>query len=87
MTKEKKIPMRKCLATGEQLPKMEMFRIVRTPNGEVIIDDAGKANGRGAYVSKSKDAILLAKKKKCLDRELEVKVPDSIYEDLLARLA
>ena len=34
----KKIPMRRCVATGESLPKKELLRIVRTPSGEVVID-------------------------------------------------
>lgn len=29
--KVKKVPLRKCVVTNEQYPKMEMFRIVRTP--------------------------------------------------------
>lgn len=81
--KPKKIPIRKCVATNEQLPKGEMFRIVRTEDSTVIIDPTGKARGRGAYLSKNKEAIELAKKKKILDRHLEVKVPDEIYEQLL----
>lgn len=74
--------MRKCVATNTQHPKGEMFRVVRTEEN-VIIDPTGKAKGRGAYLSKDKDAILLAKKKKILDRHLEVKVPDEIYDELI----
>ena len=80
--KPRKIPMRKCVATNTQYPKGEMFRIVRTEEN-VIIDPTGKAKGRGAYLSKDKDAILLAKKKRILDRHLEVKVPDEIYDELI----
>ncbi len=79
----KKIPMRQCLALNESFPKNELFRIVRTPEGEVQIDLKGKVNGRGAYISKSKKAIELAKKKKILEKKLEVIVPDEIYEQLL----
>ena len=42
----KKIPMRRCVATGEQLPKKELLRIVRTPGGNLEVDTTGKANGR-----------------------------------------
>lgn len=84
--KQRKVPMRKCVATNEQLPKGEMFRVVRSEDMNVIIDLTGKAKGRGAYISKSVDAINLARKKKVLDRHLEVKVPDSIYEELLEKL-
>ena len=44
----KNIPTRKCLATNEVFPKKDLFRVVRTPSGEVILDMTGKANGRGA---------------------------------------
>lgn len=82
MNKPKKIPMRKCLVTNERFPKNDLFRVVRTPEGQIIIDLKGKANGRGAYLSKSLDAINLAEKKKVLDRELETSVDKSIYDEL-----
>lgn len=82
----KKVPMRLCVALNEPFPKNEMFRIVRTPEGNVIIDLKGKQNGHGAYLSKSEKAILLAKSKKILDRKLEVKVNDEIYDELLKLL-
>jgi predicted RNA-binding protein YlxR (DUF448 family) len=63
-----------------------MFRIVRTEDMTVIIDPTGKARGRGAYLSKNKQAIMLARKKKLLDHHLEVSVPDQIYVDLLEKL-
>ena len=50
--KVKKIPLRTCVITKEKLPKAELVRVVRTPEGEVIIDTTGKANGRGAYLKK-----------------------------------
>ena len=50
--KIKKIPMRSCVVTREKLPKQELVRVVRTPEGEVIVDLTGKANGRGAYLKK-----------------------------------
>jgi len=86
VAKQKKIPIRKCLATNNSFPKKDMFRIIRTPEGEVIIDDSGKKNGRGAYLSKTKEAIIIAKDKKVLDRHLEVKIPDTLYEELLKKL-
>lgn len=79
----KKIPTRKCLATGELFPKEQLFRVVRTPSGEVELDMTSKANGRGAYISKSEEAILKAKKSKCLDRSLEVEVPQAIYDRMM----
>ena len=84
--KEKKIPLRKCVITGEQHPKNEMFRVVRTPEGDVVIDLTGKVRGHGAYVSKDKKVIEMARKKKTLNRALEVEVPDRIYDELIEKL-
>lgn len=79
---KKKIPLRSCIVTREKLPKGELIRIVRTPDGNVIIDLTGKANGRGAYLKKEKDVIEKAKKSKILNRVLEVEVKDEIFEQL-----
>ena len=81
--KEKKQILRTCVVSKEVCEKKDLIRIVRTPEGNVIIDPKGKANGRGAYLKKSKDVVLLAKKSKALDKKLEVSVPDSIYDELL----
>ncbi len=78
----KKTPMRRCVATGESCPKNELLRIVRTPEGTVKIDVTGKLNGHGTYLKKSLEAFALAKKKKALDKALEVSVPDSLYDEL-----
>lgn len=80
--KMKKIPMRSCVVTKEKLPKQELVRVVRTPEGNVIIDLKGKANGRGAYLKKDIEVIEKAKKSKILDRTLEVSVSEEIYEEL-----
>jgi uncharacterized protein len=83
MATQKKIPLRKCVATGEMRPKKEMIRVVRSKEGEVSIDTTGKKSGRGAYLSKDKEAILLAKKKNILANNLETKVNEEIYDELL----
>lgn len=74
--------MRSCIITKEKLPKKELIRVVRTPEGEIVIDEIGKANGRGAYLKKDIEVIKKAKNNKVLNRVLEVEVPDSIYEKL-----
>lgn len=78
----KKIPMRSCVVTREKLPKKELIRVVRTPEGTVIVDKTGKANGRGAYLKLDLDVINKASKTKILDKVLEVEVPETIYEEL-----
>ncbi|KAB7668678.1 RNase P modulator RnpM [Bacillus sp. B1-b2] len=83
MNNRRKVPMRKCVATGEMKPKKELVRIVRSKEGIVSIDITGKKSGRGAYLSMDKEAVLLAKKKNILSNQLEVKVEDTIYDELL----
>ncbi len=80
--KMRKIPMRSCVVTKEKLPKQELVRVVRTPEGNVIVDTSGKANGRGAYVKKDKEVINKARKSKVLERVLEVSISDEVYEEL-----
>ena len=80
--KQKKIPMRTCVVTKEKFPKKELIRVVRTPEGNIIIDETGKANGRGAYLKKDIATFEKAQKSKILNRQLEVDIPDSIYDDL-----
>ena len=74
--------MRTCVVTREKLPKQELIRVVRTPDGTVIIDSSGKANGRGAYVKKDINAIAKARKSKILERTLEISINDEIYNEL-----
>jgi len=87
MPKKKKIPLRKCVVTGEMFPKKELLRIVRTKEGEVFFDPTGKKSGRGAYVSKSEDVIQKARQKKTLEHHLQVKIPDAVYDELLEYIA
>lgn len=78
----KKIPMRRCVATHEQLPKKELLRIVRTPEGNLEVDVTGRANGRGAYLKKDIAAVDVAMKNKALEKSLEVKIPDEFYDTI-----
>ncbi|HAJ14915.1 RNase P modulator RnpM [Sharpea azabuensis] len=78
----KKVPLRRCVVTNERLPKKELIRIVKNKEGEVFVDPTGKANGRGAYIKKSNEAIDLAIKKKVLNRVLETEIPEELYEEL-----
>lgn len=79
-------PLRKCVVSGEMKPKQEMIRIVRTKEGEVFIDETGKANGRGAYVSLDPEIVKEAKERNALANALRIKIPDEFYENLLERV-
>lgn len=82
MSVVKKIPLRKCVATQEQLPKKELVRIVKNNENQVFVDLTGKKNGRGAYLKRSKEALEIAIKKNALGRALEIEIPQEIYEEL-----
>lgn len=82
--KIKKIPMRTCLVTREKLPKKELIRVVRTPDGQIVLDETGKVNGRGAYLKKDILVFEKAKKSNILARQLEVVIPDSVYDELMS---
>lgn len=84
MQKQKKIPMRSCVVTKEKLPKSDLIRVVRTPSLEVIIDnEKGKSNGRGAYLKRDVNVIDKARKNKILERHLDVKINDELYDELI----
>ncbi len=78
----KKIPLRKCVVTQEQLPKKDLLRVVRTPEMNVVVDLKGKMNGRGAYLKKDVSVVELSKKKGSLEKALEVKIDDEVYESI-----
>ena len=78
----KKVPLRKCVATNERLPKGELVRIVKNNEGKVSVDLTGKANGRGAYLKKSNEAIDVAIKKNSLGRALECTIDQEVYDEL-----
>ena len=83
----KKVPMRKCLATQELCPKKDLIRVVKNNLGEVFVDLTSRANGRGAYLKKDKDAIDKAVKSNCLGRALECKIPEEVYQELYELLS
>ena len=76
--------MRKDIVTGEMVPKKELVRIVRTPEGDVILDPSNRANGRCAYISLSVEVAETAKKKRIFDKVFETKLEEQFYDDLIA---
>lgn len=86
MTTVKKVPLRRCAGCNEQKSKKEFVRVVRTPEGNIILDETGKANGRGVYLCPSKACLQKARKAKRLERNLNVPIPDEIYDLLEEKL-
>ncbi|MDU4697194.1 MULTISPECIES: RNase P modulator RnpM [Paenibacillus] len=80
--KQRKVPLRKCVACQEMMPKKTLIRIVRSPEGEVSIDLTGKKSGRGAYLCGKTACFKLAHKSRALDRALKAPVGSEVYEQL-----
>ena len=80
--KVRKVPLRTCVVTKETLPKQELLRIVRTKEGNVKVDETGKLNGRGAYIKKDIEILEKAKKTNILEKKLECKIEDNVYEEI-----
>ena len=80
--KMRKIPLRTCVVTKEKYEKKDLIRVVKNNEGKVFVDESGKANGRGAYLKKDIDVLNKARQSKILERQLEISIPDEIYEEL-----
>lgn len=78
----KKIPMRMCVACREMCPKKELNRVVRTPEGEVVLDSTGRKNGRGAYLCKKQECLKKAVKTRALERALGAPLSEETAESL-----
>lgn len=74
--------MRKCVGCQEMKGKKEMIRVIRTEEGEFLLDATGKKNGRGAYVCKARACLEKAVKNKGLERSFKQSIPIEVYEKL-----
>ena len=84
--KEKKIPVRQCIGCNEHRPKVELLRVVRSPEGEISLDFTGKKSGRGAYICRDVKCLRRARKSLRIDRTLDVSVPSDVYDAMEAEL-
>ena len=82
----KKIPMRQCVGCGEMKNKREMMRVLKTPEGPIVLDATGRKNGRGAYLCKSVSCLEKAIKSRALARALDCQIPDEVYDTLRQQL-
>lgn len=78
----KKQPQRTCLGCGQQRDKKAMIRIVRSPEGQYMMDESGRKNGRGAYVCRDISCLQTAIRKKALSRSFREQIPEAVYEQL-----
>lgn len=77
-----KQPMRQCIGCKEMKSKRELLRIIRTPEGELLLDLTGKKNGRGAYLCRDNQCFVKAKKSKALERSFQMSISQEVYESL-----
>ena len=82
--KKNSIPLRRCMVTGEQLPKSSLIRIVKTPDQQLQIDltSSGKLNGRGAYLKRDPSLLQLLKKGRFIQKHLHIEPNDLFYQEL-----
>lgn len=83
----KKLPMRQCVGCGEMKDKREMIRVIKTAENEIILDNTGKKNGRGAYLCADSGCLEQARKSKGLERSLKMAIPQEIYEQLAKEMS
>ena len=77
-----KVPMRQCTGCREMKNKKEMMRVLKTGEGEILLDTTGRKNGRGEYLCYSLECLEKARKNKGLERSLKTEIPQEVYERL-----
>ncbi len=80
MMKHKKVPIRMCCGCGQNLPKRELIRIVKSPEGEISLDKTGKKSGRGAYICPKVECLNVAQKSRKIERVFSCRIPEEVYE-------
>lgn len=78
----KKIPLRKCVGCGEMKSKKDFMRVLKTAEGEILLDATGRKNGRGAYLCISRECLEKARKNKGLERSFKMNIPNEVYDNL-----
>ena len=78
----KKLPQRPCMGCNSKKDKKDLIRVVKNKEEIISIDKTGKANGRGAYICNNIECLEKAIKSKRLERVLETKISEEIYENL-----
>ena len=78
----RKFPIRRCAGCGEHFPKNELIRVLRTPEGEITLDESGKKSGRGVYLCKNPNCLKKARKANRLAAALACEIPAEVYDRL-----
>ena len=86
MPKVRKTPQRQCVGCREMKDKKSLIRAVRSPEGEVSLDNVGRKPGRGAYLCPSVECLRKARKSRAQQRALDCAVPPEIYDAMERQL-
>ena len=86
MQKPRKIPQRMCVGCREKRDKKDLLRVVRTPEGQLVLDATGKRSGRGAYVCHDVECLKKARKSRALERAFSTAIPPEVYDAMEAEL-
>ena len=86
MQKVKKIPQRQCVGCRTMKDKRALIRVVRTPEGQIVLDGTGKKSGRGAYVCPDPECLKKARKSRALERAFAVPIGEEVYDALEAQM-
>ena len=82
----RKQPLRQCIGCGQMKEKKELYRIIKTPQNEIVLDVTGKQNGRGAYICPDSKCLQKVISTKGLDRAFKMSIPAEVYENLAKEL-
>lgn len=82
MSVKKKVPVRQCVGCQEMKNKRDMLRVIKTADGDILLDATGKKNGRGAYICFCRECLEKAIKNKGLERSFKMAIPKEIYDQL-----
>jgi predicted RNA-binding protein YlxR (DUF448 family) len=82
-------PERRCIVTGKSGPTAPLLRFVRSPEGVLVADPAGRLPGRGAWLTADREALARACGKKLFARAFRapVTVPEGLPAAVEAMLA
>lgn len=86
MPKIKKIPQRQCVGCREMKEKKALIRVVKSPEGEISLDEKGRKPGRGAYVCPNVECLRKARKSRALERAFETQIPPEVYDAMERQL-
>lgn len=68
-------PVRTCVACRTRRDKSALLRVVRQPDGGVVLDPGGALEGRGAYLCADGDCRQTAVRRSALERALRTPLP------------